>query len=626
VLGIDLSLSNVGVIGNAAALPSFSLDFAAGDNPVTKYGFSFTRATAATYVDSTGLIATAASGELRYTYDPVTLSALGVLIEEARTNLSTASTDIVVGSQVSVSGSQSSPDGGTNGVLVTESTANSNHYAIQTEVISFTSGTTYTLAVFIKPGTATRIQLTGPAAVFGASQYANFGLTDTGAVLASSGVTATIQKFSGGWYRCSIAVAATASTTGRPLFAFINADAATRLPSYTGTSLTVTGFGWQVEAGAFPTSYIPTAGAAATRNADVLSLTGAVGRTNLLSYSEDFSNAAWSKAGLLAFGSGSTVDAVANPIDGSLTADKITEDSTTGIHAIYRASSATSYNGSAMTMSFYALRAAGSRNVNVLIASDTGFANFARYVVDLGSGSVSTVATGGTAPTSPSCTATAIGGGWYRVSVSATLATAGGYAVGIYLDNNTAASNDSYAGDGTSALYLYGAQLETGSSATAYIATTNGPRTVENVASWFNGDAGTWVVNAARQNDAAVDGRLLGIGNATLANYFEILHTSLQDPEYRVASNSVITAQVSRGDTIGLNASRYSFAYAIDDVAGYYNGLATTTDSSVALPFGYTQVVVGARASGASMYNGTISRIRYYPRRLPNATLQSLAA
>lgn len=255
--------------------PTFDVNFAYGDNPVSKYGFTFTRATSATYVNAAGLIATAASGELRYTYDPVTLSALGVLIEEARTNLSTASTDIVVGSQVSVSGSQSSPDGGTNGVLVTESTANSNHYANQTAGISFTSGTTYTLSVFIKPGTATRIQLTGPAAVFGASQYANFGLTDTGAVLASSGVTATIQKFSGGWYRCSIAVAATASTTGYPLFAFINADAATRLPSYTGTSLTVTGFGWQVEAGAFPTSYIPTAGAAATRNADVLPLTGA---------------------------------------------------------------------------------------------------------------------------------------------------------------------------------------------------------------------------------------------------------------------------------------------------------------------------------------------------------------
>lgn len=255
--------------------PTFDVNFAYGDNPVSKYGFTFTRATSATYVNASGLIATAASGELRYTYDPVTLSALGVLIEEQRTNLSTTSTEIAIGSNVSLTPSQASPDGGTSAVTVTESVTTSSHYSNQSSAISFTSGTTYTMSVFIKPGTATRIQLSGAGAVFGTAQYANFGLTGSGSVLASSGVTATIQRFGGGWYRCAIAVAATSTTTGNPFFCFIDSDAATRLPSYLGTGLTVTAFGWQIEAGASPTSYIPTTGTAATRNADVLPLTGA---------------------------------------------------------------------------------------------------------------------------------------------------------------------------------------------------------------------------------------------------------------------------------------------------------------------------------------------------------------
>lgn len=52
------------------------------DNNIT-----FTRASSATYVNSAGLIATALTNNPRFDYDPVTLAALGLLIEEQRTNL-----------------------------------------------------------------------------------------------------------------------------------------------------------------------------------------------------------------------------------------------------------------------------------------------------------------------------------------------------------------------------------------------------------------------------------------------------------------------------------------------------------------------------------------------------------
>ena len=48
---------------------------------------TFTRASTATYVDSAGVLQTAAINAPRFDYNPTTLAALGFLVEEARTNL-----------------------------------------------------------------------------------------------------------------------------------------------------------------------------------------------------------------------------------------------------------------------------------------------------------------------------------------------------------------------------------------------------------------------------------------------------------------------------------------------------------------------------------------------------------
>lgn len=151
--------------------------------------------------------------------------------------------------------------------------------AANTTLVSYTSGTTYTFSRFVKAGTQTLIQLSGPSAAFGSSQYANFNLT-TGAMVGSAGIVASgINSYQGGWYRIWIAVTATATaSTNGGLVAFINNASDTRLPAVTlTTTFTVTGA--QVEVGSFPSPPIVTTSSAATVTGDrvVFDLTGKLG-------------------------------------------------------------------------------------------------------------------------------------------------------------------------------------------------------------------------------------------------------------------------------------------------------------------------------------------------------------
>jgi hypothetical protein len=219
----------------------------------------------------------------RFDYDPVTLAPKGLLVEEARTNLNVYSQTLSdanwnASGATKTSTNNVDPAGTTTALLLTADGASSTHFisASITNVISFVSGTTYTASYFVKPGTATRIQITLPSSAFGASQYANFLLTGSGSVSASSGGTATITPSFNGYYRITWTATATgASSASSGALAFIVSGSETRLPTNT-SSENIFIWGGQVEAGAFATSYIPTVASTVTRAADVATITGSL--------------------------------------------------------------------------------------------------------------------------------------------------------------------------------------------------------------------------------------------------------------------------------------------------------------------------------------------------------------
>jgi hypothetical protein len=167
--------------------------------------------------------------------------------------------------------------------------------------------------------------------------------------------------------------------------------------------------------------------------------------TNVLTYSEQFDNAIWTKANVTI-----TPNAVAAP-NGAVTAGFLKESSSTSSHSVSETSTVTA---GAYTYSVYAK--AATRSSIQLGAWDGAVGTDS--VFNLTTGTVTSQGAGTTA------TITSVGGGWFRCAVTRTV-VAGSSTFYTYLYNGSY----TYAGDNTSGLYIWGAQLEASSAATSYI-------------------------------------------------------------------------------------------------------------------------------------------------------------
>ena len=209
-----------------------------------------------TFMGSDGFIQQATTNAPRFDHDPVTGESLGLLIEEARTNLmlnsGTTAEMRPTASTSRTSGGFAAPDGSTDASRVNlPEVTQPGRVEIVSEILGVSPNTDYIASVYLKG-------LNGGEVVY---------LTLESSVPTSS-VTATLTTE---WQRFDI----TGLSNSGVLYFNVGVD--TRIGTGQSNQPAQSFYIWgaQVEEGSFPTSYIPTVSSTVTRTADSAIIDGA---------------------------------------------------------------------------------------------------------------------------------------------------------------------------------------------------------------------------------------------------------------------------------------------------------------------------------------------------------------
>lgn len=330
-------------------------------------------------------------------------------------------------------------------------------------------------------------------------------------------------------------------------------------------------------------------------------------RTNTLTYSKQFDNAAWVKGGATI-----APAATAGP-DGTLSAALLLESSSSGEHLAYQANTATGSN----VVSIYAKYAGRFLAARV----DPSAAAFA--VFDLQNGIVTSVKSGSTASIE------ALANGWYRC----TLATSATGNVVWKLSSTGTVSNAAsggqadYTGNGAGGVYLWQADRQAGTFNTSPIVTTSAAVTraassiTRNLAGEFNPAAGTLFTDYRAPGNSAL---AIAAGlYASSVNTLNLNSTAANIPGFNVLNGNVSQAAISLGaEAPAGQVVKTAGAYAVNDFRAARDGVLGTPDLSGSLP-GVTVLILGHRPSGAHL-NSCLRRTAYFPRAASNAELQGM--
>lgn len=355
-------------------------------------------------------------------------------------------------------------------------------------------------------------------------------------------------------------------------------------------------------------------------------------RTNVLRYSEEF-DTGWTNTNASV-----TANATTAP-DGTTTADKLVENSSTGNKEVNQAN-ITYTSGTSLTFSCFAKVAGRTR---FRFAGTTArFDSATDAFFDLSNGTVVTTTGGFT-----SASMEAYPNGWYRCVGTMLPTSSGTNNVFITLVNSGTTTN--YTGDGSSGVFIWGAQLETGAFPTSYIPTTNSTATRSkdsvsmtgtNFSDWYNPSESTFLVSFRQIYDASSNvppstTHILQAGNDTTVNDNYTIRAGQTSTTWTALIRSASPSSLQFPGISGfgyLNSStQYKAALSVNSslisvsLNGSLNSDITNT-TTVNHSTTFNKLFIGSGTGGLPPYelSGHISQLTYYPTRLSNTVLQTL--
>ena len=341
-------------------------------------------------------------------------------------------------------------------------------------------------------------------------------------------------------------------------------------------------------------------------------------RTNLITYSEAFDNAYWTK-------SGATVESGFTSPDGTANAFKLVEDTSTGNHF---SSKGNVFTADGNTRGFSIFVKEGERRYIFITNVNTINNDINCVVFDTRDG-VFTNTNDTTYILSRNVTA--LENSWYRIDFTSNTNSGAYDNFFVGISSSGTMSGASYTGDGTSGVYIYGAQVE-GSYATSYIpnfGTAAGVTrnqdifTRDGIGSLINSTEGVLFVEmAALDNDGTF--RQLTLSDGTTANRILVDFTDASN-QIRVFCGSGGVSQVSEtfNVTSSLSFNKIAFKYKLNDFALWVNGVEVATDTSGITPIGLNKLSFNNGAGSFDFY-GKVKQLQVYDTSLSDEQLLQL--
>jgi len=241
--------------------------------------------------------------------------------------------------------------------------------------------------------------------------------------------------------------------------------------------------------------------------------------------------------------------------------------------------------------------------------------------------------------TASSYSVNSVGNGWFRVSVTETTTVPYGN-ISFGLANATLGNTGAnFTSDGTSGLYVWGAQLEENPYATSYIPTYGS--TATRAADVSSSSSNTFGNSFYNQTEGSIYVQSTNFGNPSDTTLFCLddgttgqqnqIDTRLSagiDYRVRVRSNAVSVSDIDPGPSFALGDSvKLAQVYKVNDYAASQNGLTAVTDTSGAMPLtSQTNLKLNKRGSGNTVGHTCFERITYWQTRLSNDTLKTITA